>query len=153
YKTSDFGKTWERLTAKLPQDVYLHVVREDPRKQGQLYLGTEHGVMFSADDGKHWKPLKLNMPTVAIHDLAVKGDDLVVGTNGRSIGVLDDLTRGRMLTPEIADKDTSQSPVSPALRYRSSGSGSEVERMDLAKNPPIGAAIHYSLKKKPKGEI
>ena len=78
-------------TATLPPDVYLHAVREDPARRGQLYLGTERGVMFSTDDGATWRPLRLNLPTVAVHDLAVKDDDLVVGTHGRSIWILDDL--------------------------------------------------------------
>ena len=73
-------------------DVYLHAVREDPKKKGMLYLGTERGVAVSRDDGATWEPLKLNLPTVAVHDLVVKGDDLVLGTHGRSIWILDDLT-------------------------------------------------------------
>ena len=77
YKTTDLGKTWKRLDASLPADVYLHAVREDPKKRGQLYLGTERGVMFSTDDGQTWQPLQLNLPTVAVHDLVVKDDDLV----------------------------------------------------------------------------
>ena len=75
----------------LPQDVYLHAVREDPKKKGQLYLGTERGVMFSTDGGETWRDLRLNLPTVAVHDLVVKDDDLVVATHGRSIWILDDL--------------------------------------------------------------
>ena len=74
------------------------MVREDPAKRGTLYLGTERGVMYSTDDGANWKTLQLNMPTVAVHDLAVKGDDLVVGTHGRSIWVLDDLQPVRQMS-------------------------------------------------------
>jgi photosystem II stability/assembly factor-like uncharacterized protein len=102
YKTDDYGGTWRRLDAKLPQDVYLHAVREDPAKRGQLYLGTERGVMFSSDDGVTWRALRLNLPTVAVHDLVVKGDDLVVGTHGRSIWILDDLQPVREFTDRIA---------------------------------------------------
>ena len=69
-----------------------------PPKRGQLYLGTERGVMFSTDDGETWRPLQLNLPTVAVHDLVVKGDDLVVGTHGRSIWILDDLQPVREMT-------------------------------------------------------
>ena len=88
-------------TASLPPDVYLHAVREDPKKRGQLYLGTERGVMYSRDDGENWQPLQLNLPTVAVHDLVVKDDDLVVGTHGRSIWILDDLTPVRAMTDQI----------------------------------------------------
>src|SRR6202011_4668890 len=68
FKTTDGGKTWASLSAKLPQDVYLRAVREDPKKKGQLYLGTEHGLAFSTDDGATWRDLKLNFPTVAVSD-------------------------------------------------------------------------------------
>src|SRR3954470_15043438 len=71
YKTTDLGKAWKRLDSALPQNIYLHAVREDPKKRGQLYLATERGVMFSTDDGQAWRPLSLNMPTVAAHDLVV----------------------------------------------------------------------------------
>ena len=62
YKTADYGVTWKRLDARLPQDIYLHAVREDPARRGQLYLGTERGVMFSTDDGATWRALRLNLP-------------------------------------------------------------------------------------------
>src|SRR5262249_60690575 len=75
----------------LAPDVYLHAVREDPKKRGQLYLGTERGVMFSTDHWQNWQSLRLNMPTVAVHDLQVKDDNLVVATHGRSLWILDDL--------------------------------------------------------------
>ena len=75
FKTADFGKTWTRLDATLAQDVYLHAVREDPARRGQLYLGTERGMVYSRDDGRTWEPLQLNLPTVAVHDLVVKGDN------------------------------------------------------------------------------
>src|SRR5205085_9019985 len=97
YKTSDFGKTWNRLTPKMDQEVYLHVVREDPFSKGLLFAGTERGVLFSPDDGVSWLPFKLNMPTVAVHDLQVKHSDLVVGTHGRSVWIFDDLTPVRQM--------------------------------------------------------
>ena len=84
WKTADYGKTWKSLAAGLAAGVYLHAVREDPKKKGLLYAGTERGVVYSPDDGASWKELRLNLPTVAVHDLVVKDDDLVVGTHGRS---------------------------------------------------------------------
>ncbi|MCP4845049.1 MAG: glycosyl hydrolase, partial [Actinomycetia bacterium] len=71
FKTSDFGRSWTSLTAGLDPEIYLHVVREDTRREGMLYLGTERGVMFSRDDGASWESLRLNMPTVSVVDLAV----------------------------------------------------------------------------------
>jgi photosystem II stability/assembly factor-like uncharacterized protein len=92
WKTTDFGKSWKSLTTKLPQDVYLHAVREDPKRRGLLFVGTERGVAFSTDDGGNWQQLKLNLPPVAVHDLVVKNNDLVLGTHGRSIWIFDDLS-------------------------------------------------------------
>ena len=101
WKTADYGKTWKSLAGGLPRDVYLHAVREDPKKKGLLYAGTERGVVYSPDDGATWKDLKLNLPTVAVHDLVVKDDDLVVGTHGRSIFILDDLTALREWSRDV----------------------------------------------------
>ena len=102
YKTSDFGKIVEaarrraaagRLPARRP--------RGSRRSAASLYLGTERGVMFSTDDGR-WRPLQLNLPTVAVHDLRVKDDDLVVGTHGRSLWILDDLQPIREYNDRVA---------------------------------------------------
>ena len=149
WKTSDYGRTWKNLAGGLPRDVYLHAVREDPKRGGQLYLGTERGVSFSRDDGATWTVLGLNLPTVAVHDLVVKDDDLVVGTHGRSIWILDDLTPIRDWSKEIADRPAHLFPAPPAIRweYRSSFHGDEV-----GENPPYGAVISYSLKKKTEGD-
>jgi photosystem II stability/assembly factor-like uncharacterized protein len=152
FKTSDYGKSWKRLDDGLPQDVYLHAVREDPARRGQLYLGTERGVMFSTDDGASWRPLKLNLPTVAVHDLVVKDDDLVVGTHGRSIWVLDDLQPIREMNDRVAAADVHLFPAADAVRWRF-GDGSWASRHGRFPNPPAGASIYYFLKAKPKGEL
>ncbi|NJL27519.1 MAG: hypothetical protein HC897_06280 [Thermoanaerobaculia bacterium] len=101
WKTTDYGASWTRLTAGLDREVYLHVVREDTERRGMLYLGTERGVMVSLDDGESWRELGLNLPTVAVHDLAVKDGDLVVGTTGRSAWIFDDLTPLRSPLAEL----------------------------------------------------
>lgn len=152
YKTTDYGQTWESLSGKLPSDVYLHVVREDPKKQGGLFVGTERGVAYSTDGGAMWQQLKLNLPTVAVHDLVVKGDDLVVGTNGRSIWILDDLTPIRELS-ETTNKDIHLFTSLPAIRWRYHGPVSSVGDQGVGKNPPEGAILHYFLKQKPKNPI
>src|SRR5262249_46911138 len=105
FKTTDLGQTWSSLAAKLPQDTYLHAVREDPKCPGLLFVGTERGVAFSTDAGASWQPLRLNLPTVPVHDLVVKDNDLVVGTHGRSLWILDDLTAVRGLTAQVASQD------------------------------------------------
>src|SRR5467141_853759 len=84
FKTNDFGKTWTKLVTGLPDNSYVHAVREDPKRKGLLYTGTETGIWVSFDDGAHWQPLQLNLPTTPIHDLIIHDDDLVVATHGRS---------------------------------------------------------------------
>ncbi len=145
WKTSDYGKTWKRLTTKLAQDVYLHVVREDPKKRGMLYLGTERGLMYSADDGTAWSPLKLNFPTVAVHDIAVKDNDLVVGTHGRAFWILDDITPLREFAASTPNDAVALLPVSPTYRWFYHYAG---RQLGAAPNPPPAMTIHYYLKQK-----
>ena len=152
FKTSNYGSSWTRLDGSLPRDEYLHVVREDPARKGLLYVGTERGVMFSADDGATWQRLKLNLPTVAVHDLVVKDDDLVVGTHGRSIWILDDLQPVREMNDKIASSAVHLFPVADATRWRMGG-GSWAYKHARFDNPPTGASIYYFLKDKPKGEL
>ncbi len=147
FKTTDFGASWKRLDGKLAQDVYLHAVREDPKRKGQLYLGTERGVMYSTDEGATWQSLQLNLPTVAVHDLVVKDDDLVVGTHGRSIWILDDLAPFREATPSLLASDVHL--FKPREAYRWYYSGGTRDRA-AGQNPPRGAVITYFLKDKPK---
>jgi len=92
YKTSDYGQSWKKISNGLPDDTFVRVVRQDPKRKGLLYAGTETGVFVSFDDGGHWQSLQLNLPVVPIHDMVVKEDDLVVATHGRSFWILDDLT-------------------------------------------------------------
>jgi photosystem II stability/assembly factor-like uncharacterized protein len=148
WKTTDFGKTWTSLTEKLPKDTYLHAVREDPKKKGLLFVGAERGVAYSTDDGANWQPLKLNMPTVAVHDLQVKDNDLVVGTMGRSFWILDDITPIRDWTANMADKPGVLLPIQPAVRWRLSGGFPYTNRGE-GENPPFGAIMYYFVAKKP----
>jgi photosystem II stability/assembly factor-like uncharacterized protein len=165
FQTKDFGKTWRNLagdgrlrlseTAKLQAASvdFLHVIREDPQRKGLLYLGGEHGLLVSWDDGGNWTPLRLNLPTVAITDLIVKHNDLVVGTNGRSIWILDDLTPLRQWAPAVQERDVFLFDSAPAVRYRYHTPLGEKKPLGAGENPPPGAILHYFLKTKPKGEI
>jgi photosystem II stability/assembly factor-like uncharacterized protein len=151
WKTTDFGQTWKNISAGLPNDVYLHAVREDPKHKGLLYVGTERGLAYSPDDGSTWKQLKLNLPTVAVHDLIVKGDDLVVGTHGRSVWILDDLTPIRLVSTQIAAEDVHLFPPEKATRYRYYSSFHAGK--SVGENPPPGAIINYYLRAKPGTDI
>jgi hypothetical protein len=152
WKTADYGATWTSLVAGLPDDVYLHAVREDPEKQGLLYVGTETGVVYSPDYGATWTPLTLNLPTVAVHDLRVKDDDLVVGTHGRSIWILDDLTPLREWSTEVEAKPAHLFTVRPATRWSYHG-GISAHLKGPGENPPAGALVYYWLKDTPGGEV
>lgn len=151
WKTSDFGKTWTSRSVTLPGDIYLHVVRADPKRKGLLFLGTERGLSYSPDDGGTWKPLRLNLPTVAVHDLLVKNDDLVVGTHGRSIWILDDLSPLREEALKTSEPGLQLLPPLPTIRWHTTYSVDF--RGPAGANPPQGAIIHYRLKEKPKGDV
>src|SRR5229473_61274 len=97
FRTRDFGQTWQEAVSGIRDIDFVRVVREDPGRKGLLYAGTEQGVYVSFDDGDHWQSLRLNMPVVAIHDLAIEQDDLIAATYGRSFWILDDVTPLRYL--------------------------------------------------------
>jgi photosystem II stability/assembly factor-like uncharacterized protein len=152
FATTDLGKTWKNLTAKMPDVGFLQVVRQDPKKRDMLYVGAEGGLLYSQDLGESWARLKLNLPPVRVTDLVVKDDDLVVGTNGRSVWVFDDLTPVRGWSA-AASKEMHLFAPRPAYRYRYSPSVSDGPPMNSADNPPKGALLHYHLKSRPKGDL
>ncbi|MDQ3399412.1 MAG: glycosyl hydrolase [Chloroflexota bacterium] len=92
FRTRDFGRTWTKITAGIPEDSFTRVVRADPERRGLLFAGTETGAYVSFDDGARWQRLGGDLPVVPVHDLVVKDTDLVLGTHGRSFWVLDDIT-------------------------------------------------------------
>ena len=116
FKTNDTGRNWTAITNGIPEGAYVHAVREDPKRRGLLYAGTELGVYVSFDDGAHWQPLQLNLPTSPIHDLVVKDDDLVVATHGRSFWVLDDMTPLRQVNAQLAQADMTLYQPQTAVR-------------------------------------
>jgi len=150
FKTADYGRTWKSLAGGLPKDIYLHAVREDPKIKGMLYLGTERGVSLSRDDGATWQALGLNFPTVAVHDLRVKDDDLVVGTHGRAIWILDDLGPIRGWSKEVFDRSAYLFPVRPAVRWEQRDGFHDDA---IGEDPPYGAIINYYFKAKVEGDI
>jgi photosystem II stability/assembly factor-like uncharacterized protein len=149
WKTTDFGKSWKRLDGGLPRNIYLHAVKEDPAQRGMLYAGTERGVAFSRDDGATWLPLKLNLPTVAVHDLVVKDDRLVLATHGRSFWIFDHLPALRVPAPATADVALLAVPDAVRWVY---AVGEPADRFS-GTNPPRGARFYYWLKSEPKGEV
>ncbi|MDQ6656568.1 MAG: glycosyl hydrolase, partial [Verrucomicrobiota bacterium] len=151
YKTADAGKTWSAITAGLPDGAVVHAVREDPKRRGLLYAGTELGVFASFDDGAHWQPLQLNLPVSPVHDLVVKDDDLVVATHGRAFWVLDDITPLRQMNGQLAQAESIlyQPQTALLLNYPTEFD----RRQPVGENPPPGAVIDYYFKAGPKDEV
>ena len=116
YVTTDYGKSWTKITNGIPENDFTRVIREDPERQGLLYAGTETGVYVSFDDGGSWQSLQRNLPAVPVSDMVVKDNDLVAATNGRSFWILDDLAVLRQLDEEVAD--ASVHLFEPAQTYR-----------------------------------
>jgi photosystem II stability/assembly factor-like uncharacterized protein len=151
FKTTDLGKSWSAITTGIPDGAYTHAVREDPRRKGLLYAGTELGVYVSFDDGAHWQPLQLNLPQSPIHDLVVKDDDLVAATHGRAFWVLDDLGPLRQVDAQNASADMVLYQPQTAVRLHYP---EEIDkRQPVGENPPPGAIIDYYFKTAPKDEI
>ncbi len=148
FKTSDYGKTWTKLLTGLPDNSYVHAVREDPKRKGLLYAGTETGIWVSFDDGAHWQPLQLNLPTTPIHDMIIHDDDLVVATHGRSFWVLDDVGPLRQASPSIASEDAHL--FKPDIAVRTRTGHVNPRRYPIGENPPAGAILYYYLKEDPK---
>jgi photosystem II stability/assembly factor-like uncharacterized protein len=150
YKTSDYGKTWMRIANGIPDTTFVRAVREDPKKRGLLYAGTEQGVFVSFNDGANWRPLQLNLPTVPVHDLVVKNNDLVVATHGRAFWILDDITPLRQYSDDIAQKDAFLYTPATAYRIQAGAGGERHPSKRTGQNPPTGAVIYYFLKAAPK---
>jgi photosystem II stability/assembly factor-like uncharacterized protein len=105
FRTSDYGKTWAKITAGIPDTDFVRVVREDPVRAGMLYAGTEHGIYLSYDNGDHWHSLQLNLPDTQVPDIVIQGSDIVIATHGRSFYILDDVDALRQSSAETLAAD------------------------------------------------
>jgi photosystem II stability/assembly factor-like uncharacterized protein len=147
YRTRDFGKSWSEITNGIPTGGASNAVREDPERKGLLFAGTEGSVFVSFDDGDNWQPLQLNLPHTSMRDLAVHGDDLIVGTHGRSFWILDDITPLRQVSAEIAKAPATLYKPQEAVRFRWNRNTDTPLPPDTpaGKNPPDGAIVDYYL--------
>ncbi len=162
YKTEDYGESWTRLTDGkngIPMDSPTRVVREDPDRAGLLYAGTEFGMYVSFDDGAHWRPLQLNLPTTPVTDIKLFRNDLVLSTQGRAFWILDDLTPLHQLSDAVAAERVHLFAPRPAVRYRyRAGFGGEESSRggggaDLPQYVPSGAMIDYWLNAAPSAPL
>ncbi len=155
-KSTDTGKTWKSIAGNLPENGAVLAFAEDPVNPNLLFAGTEFGLWFTIDGGKKWVQLKGGFPTISVHDLAIQAreSDLVVGTFGRGIYILDDYTPLRLLKPEMLQQESVVLPMKDALMYIQTrpiggrGKGFQGETFYTAENPPYGAVFTYYFKDK-----
>ncbi|MGH9468295.1 MAG: WD40/YVTN/BNR-like repeat-containing protein [Terriglobales bacterium] len=151
YRTSDWGKTWQPIISGLPTaqptGSFVRVVREDPNKQGLLFAGTESSVYVSFDNGDHWQSLRLNLPTTSFRDLRIHSGDLVAGTYGRAIWILDDISPLEQMTPGLVEESAHLFRPQAAIRvHRDVNQDTPFPpEVPHAKNPPQGAVIDFYL--------
>ncbi len=142
YKTTDYGKTWKKITNGIHAEHFTRVLREDPKQKGLLYAGTETGMYVSFNDGQNWQPFQLNLPIVPITDLAVKDNNLIVATQGRSLWIIDDLT----VLHQLYQSNTNENRLfQPKDTYRMHG-GYVKNSKTSGTNHPDGVITYFNLK-------
>ena len=145
FKTADYGQTWTKIVQGITDPhTFVRVVREDPKRKGLLYAGTETGLYVSFNDGANWQPLQLNLPVVPINDMIFQDNDLVVATAGRSFWILDDV--GAIQNYPMTG--TSIGLVKPKDTYLLFGGSADKPIPGLGQNPKQGVTIDYFLKDK-----
>jgi photosystem II stability/assembly factor-like uncharacterized protein len=149
YRTRDMGRSWQPITRGLPAGVYVHTIKEDSKRRGLLVAGTERGAFISIDDGDNWQPLQLNLPVTSVRDFQIHDNDLIVGTHGRGIWVIDDISPLRQLTDAVLRADAYLFKPSDAINYQQgSDNGTPLQKDEpQAPNPPQGAIIDFYLGK------
>jgi photosystem II stability/assembly factor-like uncharacterized protein len=155
YRTRDMGKTWQPVTTGLPTGVYVHVVKEDPKRRGLLFAGTERAAWISFDDGDHWQALQLNLPVTSVRDFEIHGNDLIVATHGRGFWVIDDISPLRQITGEIARSAAYLFKPDDAINaVQGSDNGTPLQK-DEPQTPSRfnGAFIDYYLKSAPASPV
>ncbi len=150
FRTDDYGKTWQKITAGLPDNRgTAQVVREDPYNRNLLFAGTEFGLFVSFNRGDRWSALKLNFPSVIVDDITVerRSHDLVLATHGRAFWVLDDIRPLEQLSPSVLSSPLHLFNVEPAREWKEfdHSNGYTGDQLFIAPNPPDGATIDYFL--------
>jgi photosystem II stability/assembly factor-like uncharacterized protein len=155
YRTHDAGKTWTEIVAGIDSGATINVVREDTKRKGLLFAGSERTVWFSLDDGDHWHMLKLNLPPTSIRDLIIKDDDIAVATHGRGFWILDDISALRQWSDKAAHDTATLFKPATATRVRYSMYTDTPVPPDepMAENPPDGAVIDYFLPRDANGPV
>ncbi|HVT98277.1 MAG TPA: hypothetical protein VHE33_12285, partial [Acidobacteriaceae bacterium] len=147
FRTHDGGKSWQSISAGLPEDGPVDAIRADPVQPGLLYAATEKAVLVSFDDGGHWQSIEYNLPHTSMRDVLVKDDDLIVATHGRSFWILDDVAPLREIAAQAGEKMPLLFKPADAWRVRSAEYTDTPMPLDepRGENPPDGALIDYDL--------
>ena len=155
FRTHDAGKTWTKIVAGLPEDLPATGFREDIKRKGLLFGGTERGAYVSFDDGDHWQTLQLNLPPAPVTDFAVHGDDLVASTFGRGLWVIDDITPLRELSTKVTSAAVYffKPQTATRIRWDNNQETPLSPEFPASPNPPDGAILDYFLKTAAKGEV
>ena len=150
YKTHDGGRTWTHIVSGINPMGPVNVVREDPKKAGLLFAGTEREVVFSVDDGANWQSLRMNMPATSIRDLVIKDDDLVIGTHGRSIWIMDNVAPLRELTSRSEGAFLFTPSRATRVKANMFSDTPLPPEEPTGQNPPDGAILDYYLPREAK---
>jgi photosystem II stability/assembly factor-like uncharacterized protein len=156
FMTTDYGENWKSISANLPEGGTVNVIREHPRNPNLLFVGTERGAYFSIDRGKNWVKFKNDFPIVPVDDIAIhpRENDLIFGTHGRSIWILDDITPLEQMTKEVLDSPAFLFDMRQATMFNPHNhKGSLGQKYYVAPNPPRGAMISYYLRGEAKGNV
>jgi len=153
YRTHDGGTTWQEITKGLHDVGPVNAVREDPKQPGLLFAATEREVYFSSDDGENWQSLRSNMPATSVRDVVIHENDLVVGTHGRSVWIMDNISPLRSMAKINSQKSYLFPPVAtPRVRFNVFGDTPLPPDEPAGQNPPDGAILDYYLSQ-PAGEV
>jgi photosystem II stability/assembly factor-like uncharacterized protein len=146
-RTRDSGKTWIEITFGIPDNENVNAVREDPKRKGLVFAGTERTVYVSFDDGDHWQSLRLNLPATSVRDLTVKNDDLAIGTHGRGFWILDDITPLRQLDDKVIARNAHlfEPQLTYRVRWNTNTDTPLPPDVPAGQNPPDGAILNYYL--------
>ncbi|MGB5269939.1 WD40/YVTN/BNR-like repeat-containing protein [Eudoraea sp.] len=144
YKTNDFGKTWIKITNGINKEHFTRVLREDPKRKGLLYAGTETGMYISFNDGQNWEAFQLNLPIVPVTDLTIKDDNLIVATQGRSLWIIDDLTVLHQV--DTSKKNAATILYKPKDAYRTKGRAASEPSKTEGQNHPGGVVTQFYIK-------
>ncbi|HSM60930.1 MAG TPA: hypothetical protein VK849_09045 [Longimicrobiales bacterium] len=155
FRTDDWGASWRLLTDGrngIPIDYPVRTVREDPEREGLVFVGTEFGIFASFDGGARWQSIQRNLPVTPVTGIRVAHDDLILSTQGRSFWILDDVTPLRQLTAEVTRAGAHLFAPRDAYRVNNAGSGGGLA--ELSPEPaPQGAVLHYWLASEQEGEV